>query len=122
MELEGDITALQPTAVCSYWKEFDLESLRGSLDEQGLKVAENQEGSVKTRKALAERTKGRMRNSRFYQQFMKFVGPSSQPSPPLSNKTCSSAEFKRTVAPEVMKAVAALLKSYQEEVDRLTSR
>lgn len=38
--------------------EFDLEGLRSRLDEQGLAVATAQEASVKSRKALADRTKG----------------------------------------------------------------
>lgn len=36
---------------------FDLEGLRSKLDEQGLAVANAQEASVRSRKALAERTK-----------------------------------------------------------------
>ena len=60
MDADTDVPAsVQPTAVCSYWKELDLESLRGTLDQQGLKVAEHQETSVTSRKALADRTKGR---------------------------------------------------------------
>ncbi|GAB4818452.1 hypothetical protein N2152v2_005498 [Parachlorella kessleri] len=46
-----------PTAVWSYWKEFDLDTLRGKLDEQGLAIAESQEASVKNRRKLAESTK-----------------------------------------------------------------
>ena len=38
--------------------EFDLEGLRAQLDEQGLAVATAQEASVRSRKALADRTKG----------------------------------------------------------------
>lgn len=38
--------------------EFDLEGLRSKLDEQGLAVANAQEASVKSRRVLAERTKG----------------------------------------------------------------
>ena len=38
--------------------EFDLEGLRSKLDEQGLAVAAAQEASVKSRKGLADRTKG----------------------------------------------------------------
>lgn len=58
------------------------------LDEQGLAVATAQEASVRSRKALADRTK----------------------------------EFRRGAAAEVSKEVAPLLKSYQEEIDRLTTR
>jgi homeobox protein cut-like len=49
--------SLSPTAVCSFWQEFDLEGLRGTLDAHGLAVAGHQESSVASRKALAERTK-----------------------------------------------------------------
>ncbi|KAJ4791347.1 Protein casp [Rhynchospora pubera] len=43
--------------VCSFWKEFDLEKERSGLDEQGLKIAENQETSQKNRRKLAESTR-----------------------------------------------------------------
>ena len=38
--------------------EFDLETLRSSLDEKGLAIAESQETSMKSRKQLSEKTKG----------------------------------------------------------------
>eukprot|EP00252_Welwitschia_mirabilis_P002877 TRINITY_DN12898_c0_g1_i1.p1 TRINITY_DN12898_c0_g1~~TRINITY_DN12898_c0_g1_i1.p1 ORF type:complete len:699 (+),score=193.82 TRINITY_DN12898_c0_g1_i1:213-2309(+) len=44
-------------AVLNFWKEFDLESERSKLDEQGLKIAENQESSLKNRRRLAENTR-----------------------------------------------------------------
>ena len=47
-----------PIAACPIPAEFDLEGLRSKLDEQGLAVATAQEGSVKSRRALADRTKG----------------------------------------------------------------
>ncbi|KAL4853646.1 hypothetical protein ACK3TF_005368 [Chlorella vulgaris] len=81
----GDVL---PTVVQSFWKEFDLESLRSKLDEQGLSVANAQEASVASRRVLAERTK----------------------------------DFRRHAAQEVSKEVGPLLKAYQEEVDRLTTR
>ncbi|CAI5476648.1 unnamed protein product [Closterium sp. Yama58-4] len=43
--------------ILNYWKEFDLENARTSLDEQGLKIAENQEASSKNRRKLAESTR-----------------------------------------------------------------
>lgn len=43
--------------VLSFWKDFDLESERSKLDEQGLKIAENQETSLKNRRKLAENTR-----------------------------------------------------------------
>lgn len=43
--------------VCSFWKDFDLEKERSGLDEQGLKIAENQETSQKNRRRLAENTR-----------------------------------------------------------------
>ncbi|PSC73915.1 Transcription factor CCAAT displacement CDP1 [Micractinium conductrix] len=62
-----------PTVVQSFWKEFDLEGLRGRLDEQGMAVATAQEGSVKSRKALAERTKEFRRHAA--QEVSKEVAP-----------------------------------------------
>lgn len=38
--------------------EFDLERERNVLDEQGVKIADNQENSQKNRRKLAESTKG----------------------------------------------------------------
>lgn len=38
--------------------DFDLERERSGLDEQGLKIAENQENSQKNRRKLAETTRG----------------------------------------------------------------
>jgi len=37
--------------------DFDLESFRQTLDKEGLKVAENQEASVKSRRGLADTTR-----------------------------------------------------------------
>ncbi|XP_020104636.1 protein CASP [Ananas comosus] len=51
-------TLPSPLAVlCSFWKDFDLEKERSVLDEQGLKIAENQETSQKNRRKLAESTR-----------------------------------------------------------------
>ncbi|KAL3633601.1 hypothetical protein CASFOL_022363 [Castilleja foliolosa] len=45
------------SAVASFWKDFDLEKERTVLDEQGLRIAENQENSQKNRRKLAESTR-----------------------------------------------------------------
>ncbi|KAK9826852.1 hypothetical protein WJX81_008080 [Elliptochloris bilobata] len=76
------------SAVCSFWKDFDLESFRHKLDQEGLSIAEKQELSLKSRRRLADTTRN----------------------------------FKRSSEPAVLQAVGALLKAYQEEVDRLTNR
>lgn len=39
--------------------DFSLETFRHKLDEQGMSIAENQEQSVKSRKKLAETTRGK---------------------------------------------------------------
>ncbi len=39
--------------------DFELESFRGRLDEQGMAIAENQELSMKSRRKLAEMTRGK---------------------------------------------------------------
>ncbi|KAI3976207.1 hypothetical protein MKX01_019153 [Papaver californicum] len=47
-----------PTAVVSnFWRDFDLDKERSVLDEQGLRIAENQENSQKNRRKLAESTR-----------------------------------------------------------------
>ncbi|XP_028792831.1 protein CASP [Neltuma alba] len=43
--------------VSSFWKDFDLEKEKSILDEQGLRIAENQENSQKNRRKLAESTR-----------------------------------------------------------------
>ncbi|KAI3411406.1 Protein CASP [Psidium guajava] len=45
------------TVVSSFWKEFDLEKEKILLDEQGLRIAENQDNSQKNRRKLAESTR-----------------------------------------------------------------
>ncbi|TYK28184.1 protein CASP [Cucumis melo var. makuwa] len=45
------------SVVSSFWKEFDLEKEKSALDEQGLRIAENQENSQKNRRKLAESTR-----------------------------------------------------------------
>ncbi|XP_044477720.1 protein CASP-like [Mangifera indica] len=45
------------SVVSNFWKEFDLEKEKSVLDEQGLRVAENQENSQKNRRKLAENTR-----------------------------------------------------------------
>ncbi|XVE64071.1 hypothetical protein DITRI_Ditri07aG0071800 [Diplodiscus trichospermus] len=43
--------------VSNFWREFDLEKEKSVLDEQGLRIAENQENSQKNRRKLAESTR-----------------------------------------------------------------
>ncbi|CAI5509979.1 unnamed protein product [Closterium sp. Naga37s-1] len=62
--------------ILNYWKEFDLENARTSLDEQGLKIAENQEASSKNRRKLAESTRdfkkaGKEEQSRLFGALLK---------------------------------------------------
>ncbi|EXB52175.1 hypothetical protein L484_004276 [Morus notabilis] len=50
-------SASPASVVSNFWKEFDLEKERNVLDEQGVKIADNQENSQKNRRKLAESTK-----------------------------------------------------------------
>ncbi|XP_042047977.1 protein CASP-like [Salvia splendens] len=50
-------TSAPVSAVATFWKDFDLEKERTILDEQGLRIAENQENSQKNRRKLAESTR-----------------------------------------------------------------
>ncbi|XP_057747224.1 protein CASP-like isoform X2 [Arachis stenosperma] len=45
------------SVVSAFWKDFDLEKEKSILDEQGLRIAENQENSQKNRRKLAESTR-----------------------------------------------------------------
>ncbi|KAL0908925.1 hypothetical protein M5K25_023439 [Dendrobium thyrsiflorum] len=56
-EREKATTSSPIAVVCSFWKDFDLEKERSGLDEQGLRIAENQEISQKNRRKLAENTR-----------------------------------------------------------------
>ncbi|MQM05483.1 hypothetical protein Taro_038291 [Colocasia esculenta] len=56
-EREKGSSASPIAVVCSFWRDFDLEKERSGLDEQGLKIAENQENSQKNRRKLAESTR-----------------------------------------------------------------
>nr|KYP42669.1 Protein CASP [Cajanus cajan] len=46
------------SVVSAFWKDFELEKEKSILDEQGLRIAENQENSQKNRRKLAENTRG----------------------------------------------------------------
>ncbi|KAL5722199.1 hypothetical protein ACHQM5_005747 [Ranunculus cassubicifolius] len=51
-------TVPSPTLVVSnFWRDFDLEKEKSVLDEQGLRIAENQENRQKNRRKLAESTR-----------------------------------------------------------------
>ncbi|KAM7268733.1 hypothetical protein ACFE04_010899 [Oxalis oulophora] len=50
-------TASPVPVVANFWKDFDLENEKSVLDEQGLRIAENQENSQKNRRKLAESTR-----------------------------------------------------------------
>lgn len=109
------------------WKnvaDFDLEKWRAKLDEQGLKIGDNQENSLKNRRKLAESTRGE-------HIFVSIT----QATPPLSSRLCKvwsygfyliqlklELDFKKASNDEKAKAFPALLKGYQEEVDNLTKR
>ncbi|KAK8655955.1 hypothetical protein V6N13_108517 [Hibiscus sabdariffa] len=57
---DGDKSSPSPSplsVVSNFWREFDLEKEKSVLDEQGLKIAENQENSQKNRRKLAESTR-----------------------------------------------------------------
>ncbi|XVE58724.1 hypothetical protein DITRI_Ditri04bG0192000 [Diplodiscus trichospermus] len=55
---DRSIPSSSPVSVVSnFWKEFDLEKEKSVLDEQGLRIAENQENSQKNRRKLAESTR-----------------------------------------------------------------
>ena len=49
-------TAVDLQLVSRFWTDLDLEGMRSSLDEVGLRVAEYQEEAMQNRKKLAEST------------------------------------------------------------------
>jgi len=111
--------------------EFDLETMRGKLDEKGMSIAEYQELSVKSRKHLAEKTKGEGNAATtpvlitVYYTVQEVLA--TQPHPCFLLKVIKKtswiyAEFRANVTPEIFKQLSPLLKLYQQEVDALTSR
>ncbi|KAL2900744.1 Protein CASP [Bienertia sinuspersici] len=56
-EKSSSSSASPVSVVANFWKEFDLEKEKSLLDEQGLRIAENQENSQKNRRKLAESTR-----------------------------------------------------------------
>lgn len=56
-KLKPSSTSAPIPSVANFWREFDLEQERSILDEQGLRIAENQENSQKNRRKLAESTR-----------------------------------------------------------------
>ncbi|KAJ8907193.1 hypothetical protein NDN08_003674 [Rhodosorus marinus] len=76
------------------WAQFQFEARRGALDKQSIEIADLQDGSVISRKALADATR----------TFKKsFTGSGGR----------TTASYK---------PFSALLKEYQAEIDRLTAR
>lgn len=57
---EGQILWRRQVTFCTLSADFDLDSLRTRLDEDGLAIAERQEESSKQRRTLAEATKGKL--------------------------------------------------------------
>ncbi|KAK8942272.1 Protein CASP [Platanthera guangdongensis] len=106
---------------------FNLEKERSGLDEEGLKIAENQEVSQKNRRKLAENTRGMLitLNNSYLSMFSnicheKLCTFSFPINVPLSCIT--SADFKKASSGEKLNLFNSLLKGYQEEVDNLTKR
>ena len=59
MDAAGAPSGFNPImGVINYWKDFDLESQRAKLDDNGMQIASKQEASLKSRKKLADATKG----------------------------------------------------------------
>ncbi|KAJ6977185.1 protein CASP [Populus alba x Populus x berolinensis] len=56
-ERDKTISTSPVSLVSNFWKEFELEKEKSVLDEQGLRIAENQENSQKNRRKLAESTR-----------------------------------------------------------------
>lgn len=57
------LRVLELTTIFILWEniaDFDLEAWRVKLDEQGLKIGDNQENSLKNRRKLAESTRGKL--------------------------------------------------------------
>lgn len=115
-----------PSCVVIMWPllaDFDLDGLRSTLDEKGLAIAATQDQSLKSRKQLAESTKGAYKLHRpvcltDYVEHRFVLVPVSAYAPICLHVV----EFKKSVGSDVFRIVSPLLKKYQEEVDALTQR
>ncbi|KAK3007249.1 hypothetical protein RJ639_016149 [Escallonia herrerae] len=111
-------------------RKFDLEKERSVLDEQGLRIAENQENSQKNRRKLAESTRGVVQAIAFWKLlYFGFLSLFRYPIRNedigfLSDPICGLflADFKKASAEEKLSLFNSLLKGYQEEVDNITKR
>mmetsp|Transcript_7381 Transcript_7381/g.22483 ORF Transcript_7381/g.22483 Transcript_7381/m.22483 type:complete len:639 (+) Transcript_7381:64-1980(+) len=83
----------KPRSVGEVWANVQLDQLRTKLDRESLQVADNQESSVKSRKALSDATKA-------------------------LKKTCNDKGWNTIYK----STFSVLLKEYQSEIDKLTSR
>ncbi|KAL3131491.1 hypothetical protein ABBQ38_007797 [Trebouxia sp. C0009 RCD-2024] len=54
---QNDFEPANTSAILNFWKDFELDSFRQKMDQQGFTVAENQESSLKSRRRLAETTR-----------------------------------------------------------------
>ncbi|WVZ13353.1 hypothetical protein V8G54_010919 [Vigna mungo] len=88
------------SVVSAFWKDFELEKEKTVLDEQGLRIAENQENSQKNRRKLAE-------NTRDVSEKLHII---------------LLTDFKKASPEDKLSLFNSLLKGYQEEVDNLTKR
>ena len=83
----------------------NLESRRLEWDAQGMEMASNQEKSKRSRRVLADQTKG--------PRFVLY---------PLTGTSmldvCEPSEFRAAAAEEKVGRVGSLLKTYQGEIDR----
>ena len=106
--------AVRLELICSV--DFELDNFRQKMDEQGLAVAENQENSLKSRRRLAETTRGEV--CAWCSSCLYTAVHAGSPSDLFG----LGAEFKKGASPELNRDMGTLLKAYQEEVDRLTTR
>jgi hypothetical protein len=74
-----------------YMLEINLSELQKTLDSQGLEVVENQKESVVGRKALADKTKGKLSNLFASKYMSPFSGQTSRRYPMRRRSTHSRA-------------------------------
>ena len=96
--------------------EFEMDRFRQKMDEQGIAVAENQESSLKSRRRLAETTRGDPEKASA--RFVTVYPPDFW----ILRLVFLPTEFKKGASADLNRDVGTLLKAYQEEVDRLTTR
>ncbi|KAJ6765107.1 CCAAT DISPLACEMENT PROTEIN-RELATED [Salix koriyanagi] len=128
-ERDKTISSSPVSLVSNFWKDFELEKEKSVLDEQGLRIAENQENSQKNRRKLAESTRDFKKASsdeklgpKLYEAPDPYPALASISEQDLKLSELESESRKMKVELEEFRTEAAHLKNQQATIRRLEER